>query len=615
MSPSKKPLKEKIVQYYVCLFRKQNLDLIAVSSNDTIEWNEFFLLKANCDALKTIFENIKDDDLKEYKSRLNLLFDQSVVALIDDNQIKIANASFCTDNINDNPFIEHLMSDELFDACVKLLSTSQLRQSQGYQIILLLTIFVSYRSKSIQNVNPFTIRLSILDNEVALNGYAQVLSHSLLKFNRTFDQSKDEPSSGSILSTLTSMVGSMFVADDDMQVKESCKPSNSVLLAFYKAVHLNRNFISLLTNSQTDTNGILRNSSSNTEINNEINSDLAVLNPPSNLLVTFLEFCSIVMLHTKDEANTDTSRLCFIILTCISEDQCANAIMHDINIVFKVQLHRMRMRHRKLADETTKPLRPLSYSVLDLMVEFIVTHLRKTFLLDLFTLCLGVIRRLLCYQKRCKIRFNYAWRDLWFALIALLRYITIHEADLLKKWNIFALAYQTVNIFNLFITYGDTFLPSPQTYDDLYYEIIRMHSVFDNLYALALRYSSIDGAPYRDTSARLANCLINIKAIITHFNSKIETWSVANQVSSLTEAEVLEVIRNNYDSLTLKLQDGLDLYETYSPEKSKEAEYFAHMVKSIVIDFRENNKEITAKEQQAIMHEVLAFMSRQLSVN
>lgn len=41
---------------------------------------------------------------------------------------------------------------------------------------------------------------------------------------------------------------------------------------------------------------------------------------------------------------------------------------------------------------------------------------------------------------------------------------------------------QIVNIFNLFITYGDMLLPSPSSYDELYYEIIRMHTVFDNIY-------------------------------------------------------------------------------------------------------------------------------------
>lgn len=43
---------------------------------------------------------------------------------------------------------------------------------------------------------------------------------------------------------------------------------------------------------------------------------------------------------------------------------------------------------------------------------------------------------------------------------------------------------QVVNLFNMFITYGDTFLPTPSSYDELYYEIIRMHQNFDNLYSM-----------------------------------------------------------------------------------------------------------------------------------
>jgi len=34
----------------------------------------------------------------------------------------------------------------------------------------------------------------------------------------------------------------------------------------------------------------------------------------------------------------------------------------------------------------------------------------------------------------------------------------------------------------MFITYGDTFLATPNSYDELYYELIRTHAVYDNLY-------------------------------------------------------------------------------------------------------------------------------------
>lgn len=49
-----------------------------------------------------------------------------------------------------------------------------------------------------------------------------------------------------------------------------------------------------------------------------------------------------------------------------------------------------------------------------------------------------------------------------------------------------SLLIQVVNLFNMFITYGDTFLPTSNSYDELYYEIVRMHQVFDNLYCMGM---------------------------------------------------------------------------------------------------------------------------------
>lgn len=90
------------------------------------------------------------------------------------------------------------------------------------------------------------------------------------------------------------------------------------------------------------------------------------------------------------------------------------------------------MRHRKVVDEVRAPSRPLACHILDLMVEFIMTHLKKNMVLDLYLLCIGVIHRLLCYQKKCKIQSQFNWKELWSALVALLKFILNHEADLVK---------------------------------------------------------------------------------------------------------------------------------------------------------------------------------------
>lgn len=104
--------------------------------------------------------------------------------------------------------------------------------------------------------------------------------------------------------------------------------------------------------------------------------------------------------------------------------------------------------------------------------------------------------------------------------------------------------FQALTIFNLFITYGDTFLPNPKEYDELYYEIIRMHQVFDNVHSmckwflkltevqpgikavnfswidkiLALRHTNENGI-WKDSSTKVTRALVNIRLDIIDCNN------------------------------------------------------------------------------------------------
>ena len=92
---------------------------------------------------------------------------------------------------------------------------------------------------------------------------------------------------------------------------------------------------------------------------------------PTTVPVIFLEPCkflhyvinstpwSLTLQDTKSESSQHTTKLNLMILLCITEDQYANALMHDPNLVFRVKLHRAPMRHRKPSVDTNSYSRSL----------------------------------------------------------------------------------------------------------------------------------------------------------------------------------------------------------------------------------------------------------------
>uniref|UniRef100_A0A8I5TFX8 Armadillo like helical domain containing 3 n=1 Tax=Pongo abelii TaxID=9601 RepID=A0A8I5TFX8_PONAB len=406
------------------------------------------------------------------------------------------------------------MINSIFEAILQILSHPPSRREHGYDAVVLLALLVNYRKY--ESVNPYIVKLSIVDDEATLNGMGLVIAQALSEYNRQYKDKEEEHQSG-FFSALTNMVGSMFIADAHEKI--SVQTNEAILLALYEAVHLNRNFITVLAQSH----------------------------PEMGLVTT------------------------------------------------------------PVSPAPTTPVTPLGTtppSSDDLMVEFIVTHMMKEFPMDLYIRCIQVVHKLLCYQKKCRVRLHYTWRELWSALINLLKFLMSNETVLLAKHNIFTLALMIVNLFNMFITYGDTFLPTPSSYDELYYEIIRMHQSFDNLYSMVLRLSTNAGQ-WKEAASKVTHALVNIRAIINHFNPKIESYAAVNHISQLSEEQVLEVVRANYDTLTLKLQDGLDQYERYS-EQHKEAAFFKELVRSISTNVRRNlafhtlSQEVLLKEFSTI---------------
>lgn len=142
----------------------------------------------------------------------------------------------CVENLNENSLVEYLMINSLFDSLVLILSDPTLRGDLGHDVVVLIALLLNYRKY--EGTNPYVVNLSILADELALNGYGQVISSSLIDFCRQYSLNLTEVQSASWFTSLSNIVGNMFISDelsDKTQIRSVA--NNTYFLTFLNNFH------------------------------------------------------------------------------------------------------------------------------------------------------------------------------------------------------------------------------------------------------------------------------------------------------------------------------------------------------------------------------------------
>eukprot|EP01111_Echinosteliopsis_oligospora_P013945 TRINITY_DN5145_c0_g1_i1.p2 TRINITY_DN5145_c0_g1~~TRINITY_DN5145_c0_g1_i1.p2 ORF type:complete len:301 (+),score=93.07 TRINITY_DN5145_c0_g1_i1:1058-1960(+) len=231
----------------------------------------------------------------------------------------------------------------------------------------------------------------------------------------------------------------------------------------------------------------------------EVPSLNSILEEQSKLVPNFITFCSYLFADCNESGGQVLCRLCFLILLIMVENTEIEDAIHDSNTNTTLLIYNKKSGATLRESSTiatsssstsssgnTAPLtsskgahtassQGMARIVLDVLNSFMKQNLVKKTNYELYTLCVTVVHRILSYEKKTATRLSFKWKEIWTTLFLVIREAMPSHSpssdDATQgggaKQEALPLCMSVITIFNLFITYGDTFLPSPSDYDDL----------------------------------------------------------------------------------------------------------------------------------------------------
>lgn len=286
-------------------------------------------------------------------------------------------------------------------------------------------------------------------------------------------------------------------------------------------------------------------------------------------LSSFLSLTSYFLQHAYSSSRTSLySHLNLLILRLLIEDQVLCKRICSDESKMAVRLCRQRQPYLPLVRSD----RIFAASILDTMIDGINHNLRRRLDVDLYILFIGVILRLISHLSRSRTRLNYHWSELFRSLLSLVRFLTTYTADLKNISNIEILLDNLVNLIALSLSAGESFLPSPAAYDDLFYKLVETGEIlvkFQDSFDLGKRPTSSIGT---------------LVSVSTHYKELLADGASGRRGKNLTSAQVAGVIKQGYETLSIQAKEGLDSWEKY--READERVFLKKMARAVVGDVK-----------------------------
>ncbi|KAI1084332.1 DUF1741-domain-containing protein [Whalleya microplaca] len=448
--------------------------------------------------------------------------------------------------------LTYFIQRDLFPAIMKFIQESE-SPSQVMQPFTLLGLLANYNKFEFQN--PYQLRLNDFVNEAAIQKVIRCVGQTCKSLRGQYVEIlQDLPEGWSIANTL-SMIGLGAIAPG---AKANQKPTYdtevakqmfaklpgedaAILLGTYDFSHANKLFcFNLVT----------------------LPADKGEEQPISS----FLSLTSYLLQHAfLSNRATNYAHLSLMVFRLLIEDQliCKRICSEDSKVAVRL------CRQRQPFLPAVRGERILATSVLDTMIDGINHNLRRRLDVSLYTLCVGIMLRIISYLSRSRTRLQYHWSELFRSLLSLIRFLTTYASDLKDLSHFDTLLDLVVNLLALSLSAGEAFLPTPAAYDDLFYKVVESGEVL---------------VKFRDTyklSNRASNSIGTLVSVSAHYKTMLDS---GGSKRNLTSSEVADVIKQGYETLSIQTKEGLDGWERY--READERTLLKKMARATVTDVK-----------------------------
>lgn len=388
--------------------------------------------------------------------------------------------------------LTYFIQKDLFHGLMKLVQSSP---EVAPSALCLLGLLANYNKFEVQNV--YQSRMEDFINEEVMVKLVEGSANTCGDIRDAFIAVQDDtPAQWSIVSTL-SYVGLRALApkpeNPPPPTEEEAKilfnalppPGAASLLATYSFTQANKIFATQLISTDKD---------------DDLESRLAA----------FLSVTSYLCHHAFRSPRME----CYALLTLftirnLSDDSMIAKRLSSPDCKIITRLARQRPPH---LPHVMIP-RIATTVVFDIITDALSHNLRKRISIPLYSTALSVLHSMITQLANSRTRLPHHWSYIWLSLVSLLRFLTTYAADLLASSRIHELRTHILtpltSILTFSLLHGDSFLPDPPSYDDLFYKLLELDSAPSTLQKLTSAYE-IASLPTVDKLRRATEALISI---------------------------------------------------------------------------------------------------------